>query len=276
MKKVKTTKLTLGLAVLLASVLVSCSQDVNFESPASNAEGLLVLKLKANADFLVNTRAVDESSYENVDNYDVLVLDKDGNTKLSCKGSELASKMPLTMPIGSYTVRASYGTELKASRDGFYVFGETVGTIKSEQREPVTVECIPTCGRISVSFADDMSTYFADYNVVFTGTEALGDETISWLKDDTEPWYVKLNGDVDGESINFTITTTTKDEYLNDNKEQVDTKTGTFKLSRNKAYKMNIKPTYTSTSTGDLSIEVEIDETTNDIPVDIDVPVTWL
>lgn len=271
MKKVKTTKLTLGLAVLLASVLVSCSQDVNFESPSTNAEGLLVLKLKANADFLVNTRAVDESSYENVDNYDVLVLDKDGNTKLSCKGSELASKMPLTMPIGSYTVRASYGTELKASRDGFYVFGETVGTIKSEQREPVTVECIPTCGRISVSFADDMSTYFADYNVVFTGTEALGDETISWLKDDTEPWYVKLNES--GETISFTITAEPKDAYVSSNNEP---KTGTFKLSRNKAYKMNIKPTYTSTSTGDLSIEVEIDETTNDIPVDIDVPVTWL
>jgi hypothetical protein len=120
-----------------------------------------------------------------------------------------------------------------------------------------------------------MATYFADYNVSFSGTEALAGSTIAWLKGDTEPWYVKLTEA--GENVNFVITVTTKDEYINGgNKEQVTTKSGSFKLSRNKAYKMNISPVYTPTGSGDLSIEVTIDDTTEDKEVDIEVPVTWV
>lgn len=270
------SRLMIGMTLLLATTLVSCSQDAELDNQAGNKKGQLTLTLGSNADFLAETRAVDESSYENTDNYDVVVTDKDGNEKLSCKGSQIASKMPLTMVIGGFTVRASYGEESAASRDQFFVLGEYSGTIKSDETESIEVLCTPTCGKITVNFDESMPTYFADYNVVFTGTEALGNNTISWLKDDTEPWYVKLKSGAVGETIDFTITTTTKDEFINSEKEQISTMTGTFKLSRNKAYKMNIKPTYTSTSTGDLSIEVEIDETTNDIPVDIDVPVTWL
>jgi hypothetical protein len=86
---------------------------------------------------------------------------------------------------------------------------------------------------------------------------------------------VKLNKD--GENVSFVITVVTKNEYVNgDNKDQVTTKSGTFKLSRNKAYKMNISPVYNPTGTGDLSITVTIDYSTNDKEVDIEVPVTWV
>jgi hypothetical protein len=69
----------------------------------------------------------------------------------------------------------------------------------------------------------------------------------------------------------------TKNDYINgDNKDQVTTKSGTFKLSRNKAYKMNISPVYNPTGTGDLSITVTVDDSTNDKEVDIEVPVTWV
>lgn len=120
-----------------------------------------------------------------------------------------------------------------------------------------------------------MATYLDDYEVSFTGTEALGTNTISWLKDDTEPWYVQLNEG--GETLTFTVTTTTKDAYLNsNNKQKVSTKNGSFTLSRNKAYKLNIKPNYTPTATGNIEIDITIDETTNDKPVDIEVPIEWL
>jgi hypothetical protein len=39
---------------------------------------------------------------------------------------------------------------------------------------------------------------------------------------------------------------------------------------------MNISPVYTPTGSGDLSIEVTIDDTTEDKEVDIEVPVTWV
>lgn len=272
----KKTTLMLGLTSLLSISLVSCSQGNEIEPSLENYQGLLTLTLSPNTDFSESTRAVNEANYEDTDKYTVRVIDKDGIERLNCKGSELAQKMPITMSIGGYTVEAFYGNESEASRNDFYVYGKEEGTIKSEGKENVNVVCAPTCGRITVDFEEGMSTYFADYNVVFTGTEALGSKTIAWLKDDTEPWYVKLKEGNRGETINFTITTTTKPEYLNENSEQIDTKTGSFSLSRNKAYKMIIKPRYTPSTSGEVQVDINIIEDTNDKEYDIDVPVDWV
>lgn len=270
----KKTTWMLGAMAILGLTFASCSQDPAEGSGVDGKQGVLMLSLNGKTNF-VKTRALNESSYNNTDNYTVVVTDKDGRERLNCKGSEVASKMPLTMDIGGYTVKAFYGRETAASRDEFYVEGVKSGTIKADQREDIEVVCTPTCGRIMVNFNEEMATYFSDYTVSFSGTEALGSETLAWLKNDVEPWYVKLNEG--GETISFTITTTAKDEYVNSsNKEQVATKTGTFRLSRNKGYKMNINPSYTPSEGGSVSIEITIDESTNDKPVDIEVPVDWI
>lgn len=267
-----------GAVLMLGVMLGACTQITDFEDPVEKEQGqkqeqrlgMLSLSLYGGANF--TTRALQESSYKNVDNYTVVVVDKDGVEKMNCKGSEVASKMPLTMSIGSYEIKAFYGTETPASRDAFYVYGEVKGSIKADQEENVNVVCVPTCGRIDVNFDDAMSTYYSDYYVTFTGTQALGAEAISWLKDDSEPWYVKLNEG--GERISFAITVTPKDEYLN-NEQQGDVKTGTFMLDRNKGYKLNVSANYTPTDIGGIEINVTIDESTNDKPVDIEVPIEW-
>ena len=268
----KKGKFVCGAAFALGMMLVSCSQISDFEElPVKEEQGLLSLKLNADAGF-VSTRAVVESSYNNVDNYTVVVTDKDGVEKMRCKGSEVASKMPLTLSLGSYSVQAFYGTEHAYSRDAFYVYGETYGTITANKTETADVVCTPTCGRIAVNFDSSMSDYYSDYKVTFSGTEAMGSESIDWLKGDSEPWYVKLNEN--GETVSFAITTTAKDEYVN-NEQQGDVKKGSFKLNRNKAYKMNISANYTPTNLGDIKITITIDERTNDKPVDIEVPIEW-
>lgn len=272
----KKTKMRFGAVLIIGTMLGACTQITDFENPTEKeqelgqGQGMLSLSLYGGADF--TTRALQESSYKNTDNYTVIVTDKDGVEKMNCKGSEVASQMPLTMSIGSYEIKAFYGTEHSASRDAFYVYGEQKGSIKADQEESVNVVCTPTCGRIAVNFDEAMPTFYSDYYVTFSGTEALGAETISWLKGDSEPWYVKINER--GERISFTITTVVKEEYLN-NVQQGDTKTGTFTLERNKGYKMNISVNYTPTDLGGIEINVTIDESTNDKPVDIEVPIDW-
>lgn len=269
MKKM-TRKLSAMILVLVA--FCSCSQDL----PESR-QGELFLTLDATSHF-PNLRAVNESDYKNTDNYTVVVLDANGVEKMNCKGSEVSSKMPLVFPIGqSYTVEAYYGEQYKntaASRDGFYVLGKEVVSIDNGEPKRVNVTCTPTCGRIKVNFNTQMATYFSDYKVDFTGTEKLGSNTISWQMNDTAPWYVWLKEG--GETINFTITTTTKEEYIHADKEAVAVRTGTFNLERNKAYKINVNVNYTETETGGLGIDITIDESTNDIPVDIEVPFDWV
>ena len=140
--------------------------------------------------------------------------------------------------------------------------------------------CTPTCGKVSVVFDSNMPTFFSDYSVVFDQIKVLGDGgNVSWAKDQVDPWYIEL--DEAGETIRFTVITATKDDYETDYngdgvKTETDMKSGTFKLERNKAYKLHVSPKYTATGNGQLGISITIDERTNDIEIPIEVPITWI
>ena len=257
----------------------ACTSDEGLNNPTEAGHGQLTLNLLSGTSFKEETRALDEASFSNTDNYTVVVKDKDGYVKMDCKGSEIASKMPITLPIGSCTVKAYYGTEAPASRNSFYVLGEWNGSIKGDQRESITLTCEPTCGRIKVDFDADMTTYYSDYDVTFSGTKALGNGTFAWSKNDNDPWYVAL--DKGGEDINFTINTTTKDEYVNSaNQEQTYAYTGKFRLERNKAFKMHVNveyhPSQGGSTSGEVGLTITIDESTNDKNETLEVPVTWI
>jgi hypothetical protein len=79
--------------------------------------------------------------------------------------------------------------------------------------------------------------------------------------------------------VNYTIHLTAKADYAGmDGNEKVTnaTASGSFPLQRNKAKKLTVKPNYTPTTDGGLKIEVSFDDSTNDKPITIEVPVTWI
>lgn len=265
----------MGLSAI--ALLASCNErelDLNPNS-GSREQGTLVLNLNASTDF-DQTRAVDESAYSSTNNYDVRVINASNeNVILECKASQLNANLPKTVEIGSYRVEASYGTERDASRNEFFMYGDAVVTVKSKEEKEVTVNCTPTCGKISVEFDPDMSTYYTEYNVTFGGTKKLGKNTISWSKTDTEPWYVGL--DKEGETVTYTLSLTTKEDYVpQGNETNTGIVTGTFTLERNKAHKLTIKPNYIPTTEGGMRLTITIDDTTNDKEITWEVPVTWI
>ena len=265
-------KMLFGVALVVGALMASCSQITDFDGHTTEGEGQLFLTLGVDANF-AKTRGLSEATYANTDNYTVVVTDKDGIEKMRCAGAEVASKMPLIMPIGGYSVQAFYGKEHPYSREEFFVYGDTISSINADKKNTVEVTCEPTCGRIKVEFDKKMATYYSDYYVTFFGTDAMdADDHFEWKKNDTEPWYVALKEG--GEDVSFTISVTPKEEYAN-NPQQGATKTRKFKLERNKGYKMNIAPSYTPTAIGDVTINITIDDRTNDKPVDIEVPVEW-
>lgn len=265
----------MGLSAI--ALFASCNEreiDLN-PNGGSSEQGTLILNLNASTDF-DQTRALDESTYRNTQNYDVRVINASNeNVILECKASQLSANLPKKVDIGSYRVEASYGTEKDASRNEFFMYGEAVATVKSKEEKSITVDCTPTCGKVSVVFASDMSTYYTDYNVTFGGTKKLGAKTISWAKTDTEPWYIAL--DNTAETISYTINLTTKDEYLPDGSNtNSGTASGTFTLERNKAHKLTITPNYIPTTDGGMKLTITIDDSTNDKEITWEVPVTWL
>ncbi len=278
----KKNVLFLGVGLGCLSMLTSCvSDDRTFElEPVSQSKGTLSLSLDSHADFMAQTRSVSEDAYKNTSNYLVQIISTaDDKVILECKASELNTYLPKTVEIGSYRIVASYGKEYDASKDEFLMSGNTTVTVKANEEKNVVVNCAPTCGKISVAFDAAMATYYEDYNVTFGGTQLLGDKTISWSKTDSEPWYVGLSED--GEKITYTISLTTKDEYLHQGAEgetatATGTATGSFQLERNKAHKLTIKPSYTATNEGAMQLTITVDDSTNDKEITYEIPVTWL
>ena len=83
----KKTTLMLGLTSLLSISLVSCSQESHDENLPESQQGCLFLNLKSETGFSNTTRALNENSYANTDNYQIVVTDKNNSVKLNCKGN---------------------------------------------------------------------------------------------------------------------------------------------------------------------------------------------
>lgn len=268
----------LGIAGTFASCSAS-SDELGKPESVSEGKGTFKLNLTANADFSEQTRALNEDTYRNPDNYTVKLLNaSNGNELLSCRGSEIASNLPKELEIGSYEIQAFYGTEYDANRNDFRVEGSTTFSIQAKDEKTINLTCEPTCGKVSVVFNNEMNTYYSDYSMTFSGTKKLGTKTFSWARSDNEPWYIAL--DAAGETINYELNLTIKDEYIkteSDGKtEKQGQVTGSFSLERNKAHKITVTPQYTPTTEGALSIKITIDDSTNDKPITIEVPVTWI
>lgn len=252
-------KLLMGCMASLCLMGTSCSSPQDPE--CTDGTGSISLGVTANAAF---TRAVNESSYADVSNYTVQILNHDGGIANEFLYSEKPDRINLNN--GSYTLKAFYGTESNASRDGFYVAGEKSFIVEGEEVQNITVECNPTCGKVKVNFATNMSEYFSNYSVVYE-TAALTEDGGSaiWQKDDTEPWYLKVNAQ--GETVKATIHYTRIEDNVSDTKESTHT------LAPGKSWTLNIAP---QDNNGGLGITVTVDETTDDEEIDIEVPSEWL
>lgn len=275
----------MGLSAI--ALFASCNEreidlNPNGGSGSSSIGGSISLNLNADASFGAQTRALNESDYRNVSNYQVQVFNNDNPTTpiVDCKYSNLESEMPSSFAPGTYTVKAFYGTERPYSRNEFYVEGVKDNVVVNPGDEAnVALTCLPTCGKISVAFDSKMATYYDQYDVSFSQAVAFSGSSIAWSANDNEPWYVHLNAG--GETLRYTINLVAKEDYAytddKGNKKNEGTVTKEFSLERNRSYKLNIKPDYTAMTEGGLEIIIEIDDETN-TPIDVPVvvPIEWL
>ena len=186
----------MGTAVFLGLTACSSGQDPTVEDGTGN----ISLGVTTSTAF---SRAVTESNYSNVNNYTVQILDDEGKQVQEFQYDEKPEN--ITLRNGSYTLKAFYGTEHEASRNEFYVEGNTPFSVAGDEKK-VTVDCYPTCGKVAATFASNMDESFSDYSIVYK-TKALttAGKTAVWAKGDKEPWYLKV--DKAGETVTATIQT---------------------------------------------------------------------
>lgn len=257
--------------LLTGGVFSSCiSEDEVI--PAAEGKGRVSFSFVSDTGFgVAGTRAVDEAAYKNTANYTVQLF-KAGSTEVFKEGSPADFSGEMELDKTSYTVKAFYdpaGVKTAySSQKGFYVEGSYTFTV-SDDNEAVTVTCAPTSARVSVSFSSDMATYFDDYYVDFlTEKLDLNGMAATWNKTTVDPWYLVVG---QNETVTATIHLTPNGSYKTSEQEIVKT----YALSPNKAWKLSLSPVY-DPKEGSLGISITIDETTNDIPVDIVIPSDWV
>lgn len=240
----------------LSFLCLSCSSDVK----ENNGYGYVSLDVAANSSF---SRSVTESDYENVNNYNVRILNADGIEEYNFIYSEKPEEIKLSN--GGYTLEAYMGEEKDASRDGFYVYGKKTFNIQGDAVS-VSVDCKPTCAKTIVKFDPEMDTYFSDYYVSYE-TEALVKSGASaiWAKDDTEPYYLKVNEQ--GETIKATIHFVRKEDGKSAEVEK------TYNIAPCKSWTLSIAP---QNNQGNLGISITVNEATDDEEIDITVPSEWI
>lgn len=235
--------------------IVTYNPDEEFEEETIDF-GYLSVSIRPQIGFKSQaTRAVMESYYDKVDNYIIQVLKEDGTAILECQGSELSKINPLAVYPGNVLVKAFCGTELPASRDSIFVYGESRCSVSDRMSTHVIVTCTPTSGSLSVEYDKEMDKYFKDYHMLISGIEALGTDSILWLKNDMEPWFIKLNES--GENVSVTIKAALKETYLMGGAEPEHNFTFNIRMKPNNSFVVRVQPYYTNK----VSLGVTIEET---------------
>lgn len=241
------------------TAFTACTSD---EEEALIPEGKGYVKLSLNADTGFQTKAVNESEYANKNNYTVQIL-KDGKVVegLEWNYADMPNEL-IELTNGGYELKAFYGEDKAASKQSMYVEGKTTFNINSDKVE-ASVTCKPVCGKITVKFDSKMADYFNDYSITFT-SKALGDLNISWAKNDTDPIYMKVDNEESISAVYTLVDKQGKSTTINNK---------SYSLSPMKHLIINVVPTVSS---GKIGISIEVDDSTNDIPVDIVVPSDWI
>ena len=246
------------LYVLSGVLLYSCSSD---EAELQFPEGTGYVSLNLNTNIGFQSRAVDESDYQDLSNYTVQIL-KDGNSLHKWDYNDIPEFTELAN--NTYTMLAICGDSTKAVyTDDLCVLGSKSFTVKNDSVN-VNVTCKPNSARINIEFDEKMDEYFSDYEVRIK-TAAQGGSTYIWDNTTAGPVYFKVK---QNEVVTMTIKLTPKSGVEADTEIQK-----TYTLSPADAMKMTLAPVIGS---GSLSITITIDETVIEHPVDIEVPSEWV
>ena len=239
--------------------VTSCSSSE--ENPVyQDGSGMVSLNISADTQF--KSRAVDESYYQNLENYTVTIVESGKGTPIQqWKYGEIPEFTEL--PVGTYVLSAVCGDSTKTHyTDDLCVLGSKGFTIKNDSVN-VEVACKPNSARVNIVFDEKMDEYFSAYKVNIK-TAALNGAIYSWEKTTTGPVYFRVK---QNETVTMTIELTPKEGIGADTSIEK-----TYTLSPADAMKMTLTPVIGS---GNLSITIEIDDTVIEHPVDIEVPSEW-
>lgn len=167
---------------LMVVVFASCSRDEN--TPSAN-EGYIDIQLTASGEMQEVASRAEESGVPEAGDFSLTIKNADGETIGSWeKFSEYDAST--VVPVGEYTVSASYGDATAEGFDGLSYAGSSSANVTEGETTEVSVQCTINKARVSIAYTDAFKQYFSAYSASITSSHS---NKVSFAADETRAAY---------------------------------------------------------------------------------------
>lgn len=172
----------LMLLALAALGLSACRSD---ESTPSGG-GYLSVRVAANNEVVSASSRAEGDGVPDAGDFSLSITKENGELVSKWdKFSEYDAESTV-VPVGTYTVSASYGDATTEGFDGLSYAGSATANVTEGETTDVTIDCTINKSRVSISYTDAFKSYFSDYSAYVSSSRG---SKIDYTADETRAAY---------------------------------------------------------------------------------------
>jgi hypothetical protein len=182
MKTIRMNKNYLMLLALVALGLSACRSDERTPSGG----GYLAVRVAADNEVVSATSRAEGDGIPDVGDFSLSIAKENGELVSKWDKFSDYDAEATVVPVGTYTVSASYGDATTEGFDGLSYVGSTTANVAEGETTDVTIDCTINKARVSISYTDAFKSYFTSYSAYVSSSRG---NKIDYTADETRAAY---------------------------------------------------------------------------------------
>lgn len=172
----------LMLLALVALGLSACRSDERTPSGG----GHLAVRVAADNEVVSATSRAEGDGIPDVGDFSLSIAKENGELVSKWDKFSDYDAEATVVPVGTYTVSASYGDATTEGFDGLSYAGSTTANVAEGETTDVTIDCTINKARVSISYTDAFKSYFTSYSAYVSSSRG---NKIDYTADETRAAY---------------------------------------------------------------------------------------
>lgn len=173
-------KICYGLLSFLFIGLASCAK----EDARSSLEGRIDVRVSTDQSLADAESRTSEEVAPEINDFALAIESADG--KVSNSWDSFGKFQPVSVPVGTYLVTASYGDANAEGFDALSYLGSTTVEVGKDETAEASVTCTINKARVILSYTDDFKSYFSSYSAYISSSKG---NKITYATDETRGAY---------------------------------------------------------------------------------------
>lgn len=173
-------KICYGLLSFLFIGLASCTK----EDTRSSLEGRIDVRVSTDQSLADAESRASEDVAPEINDFALAIESADG--KISNSWDSFGKFQPVSVPVGTYLVTASYGDANAEGFDALSYLGSTTVEVGKDETAEASVTCTINKARVILSYTDDFKSYFSSYSAYVSSSKG---NKITYAADETRGAY---------------------------------------------------------------------------------------